>query len=214
VPLPWKSNDSSDSSDWPSATEEESLSGGLSSSAQGDEDAPAEPLLGQPVASQPELEHENAKLREQIAELEAELARHRAQEQLLGTTLLSATSHAMTIREEARRDAELTLRKARAAAERRTALAEQVDRDRAAAERELERLRRLAQEMQAGLADFLTNTLEQLQTEPEDGAAEPEPEPLGPLHDTLAGALEEALKQEGDELSSESGGVAPLSSDQ
>jgi cell division septum initiation protein DivIVA len=126
---------------------------------------------------------------------------------LLHTTLLSASNHVKAIKEDARREAEVTLRKARAVAERRTALAEQMERDREAAERELARLRALAQEMQAGLAGFLTTTLEQLQIEPQDRA--PEPPPSGGVHEVLAGALEDTVRREGGEVAPGGGGVSP-----
>jgi DivIVA protein len=62
----------------------------------------------------------DSSLRRRIEELEMELASYRQREQLLVDTLLSATGHATAIRESARRDAELALRKARIqAAERR-----------------------------------------------------------------------------------------------
>lgn len=106
-------------------------------------------------------------LRRRIAELEAELQRHREQEQLVAKTLVSATAHAATIREGARRDAELTLRKARAEADRRRAAAE---RERDDAIRELLRLRRITEQMRKGLSAFLTESVEELQLEETDSA--------------------------------------------
>ena len=61
---------------------------------------------------QPELEH--AKLLAQVRRLEVELARYREHAQRTSKLFLSATKYAEWVRENARRDAELALRKARA----------------------------------------------------------------------------------------------------
>jgi len=104
-------------------------------------------------------------LRSRIDQLEGELERHRQHEQLVVKTLLSATSHATAIRESARRDAELTLRKARTEAEKRKAGAE---RERDDARRELLRLRRITEQMRRGLSAFLTAKVEELRLETEE----------------------------------------------
>ena len=138
----------------------------------------------------------DAGLRRRIAELEAELQRHREQEQLVAKTLVSATAHAVTIREDARRDAELTLRKARAEADRRKAAAE---RERDDAIRDLLRLRRLTEQMREGLSAFLTATVEELQLEDTNraqaSAEKPELEPAltnaAQQHSTSAGSWPE-----------------------
>jgi DivIVA protein len=104
----------------------------------------------------------DSSLRRRIDELEMELASYRQREQLLVDTLLSATGHATAIRESARRDAELALRKARIeAAERREAA--EAERDRAMAE--LLRLRQVTERMQSGLSTFLAATVEELRRE-------------------------------------------------
>ena len=104
----------------------------------------------------------DSSLRRRIDELEMELASYRQREQLLVNTLLSATGHATAIRESARRDAELALRKARIeAAERREAA--EAERDRAMAE--LLRLRQVTERMQSGLSTFLAATVEELRRE-------------------------------------------------
>jgi cell division septum initiation protein DivIVA len=145
-------------------------------------------------------------LREEVAQLEDAFARLREQEALISKTLLAATSHAMTIREEARREAELTLRKARAELESRMALADRVDRERMDAERELTRLREVAHEMQRGLASFLTQTLEQLR-EAETGAEELPS--TGGVQAALVSALEAAIEREGEESRPGSSDVMP-----
>jgi cell division initiation protein len=101
-------------------------------------------------------------LRRRIDQLEGELERYREHEQLVTKTLLSATSHATAIRESARREAELTLRKARGKAEKRKAAAE---RERDDARRELLRLRRITEQMRTGLSSFLTAKVEELRLE-------------------------------------------------
>ena len=122
------------------------------------------------VKERPEVHKRNGEsesLHERIAQLEAELERHRSQEQLLVKTLLSATSHATAIRESARQEAEVTLRKARVEAEELKAGA---IRERDDARRELMRLRRITEQMRSGLSAFLTEKVEELRLETEDEA--------------------------------------------
>lgn len=104
----------------------------------------------------------DSRLRRRIEELETELYSYRQREQLLVDTLLSAARHATAIRESARRDAELALRKARNEAAERRDTAE-LERDRAMAE--LLRLRRITQRMRSGLSTFLAATVEELRRE-------------------------------------------------
>jgi DivIVA protein len=104
----------------------------------------------------------DSNLRRRSEELETELDSYRQREQLLVDTLLSATRHATAIRESARRDAELALRKARIEAAERRDTAE-LERDRAMAE--LLRLRQITQRMRSGLSTFLAATVEELRLE-------------------------------------------------
>jgi uncharacterized membrane protein YqiK len=97
-----------------------------------------------------------------IEERETELERYRNQEQLIVDTLSLATRHAAAIHENARRDAELTLRKARIEAAERNGTAE-LERDHAMAE--LLRLRRITERMRSGLSEFLASTVEELRRE-------------------------------------------------
>jgi cell division septum initiation protein DivIVA len=101
-------------------------------------------------------------LRRRIDELERELEQYREQEQLVSKALVAATSHATAIRESARRDAELTLRKARAEAAKTKSAAE---RERDHAMSELMRLRKITEQMRSGLSAFLTATVEELRHE-------------------------------------------------
>ena len=128
---------------------------------------------------------DSEELRGRIDQLDGELERHRSQEQLLVKTLLSATSHATAIRESARKEAELTLRKARVEAEKLKAGAE---RDRDDARREMLRLRRITEQMRSGLSAFLTAKVEELRLETAEGAM-----PSGE-EDELEAALGSALE--------------------
>jgi cell division septum initiation protein DivIVA len=125
---------------------------------------------------------EQTELRQEIERLQTDLSRYTEQEQHLFRTLVSATSHAAAIRESARREAELMLRKASAEVERRKAAA---DRER----RELLRLRRITEQTRRGLAGLLTAKLEELQLDVED-----EP-PLAQHEAELAAALESGLER-------------------
>ena len=123
--------------------------------------------------------------RGRIFRLERDLERYRSQEQLLVKTLLGATRHATAIRESARQEAELTLRKARVEAEKLKAGAV---RERDDARRELMRLRRVTEQMRSGLSAFLTGKVEELRLEIGDGGM-----PSGP-EDDLEAALADVLE--------------------
>jgi cell division septum initiation protein DivIVA len=133
---------------------------------------------------------ERDELRRRIETLEADLSRYRGKEQLLVSTLVSANGHATAIREGARRDAELLLRKARAEAQKRSAAAERARDD---AERELLRLRRITEEMRSGLSGFLTAQLEELEFEAEHES--PTAYPNAELETTLDSAVGAQLKR-------------------
>jgi hypothetical protein len=98
-------------------------------------------------------------LRARVAALEGELARYRDREEQASKTLLVAATHAMRVREDARRDATLALKKARAQADE---MLGGLERRRAELEREVERLRQATDETRAVLAGFLSNALETL----------------------------------------------------
>jgi hypothetical protein len=104
-------------------------------------------------------------LRLRINQLEGELDRQRSQERLLAETLISATGYAAKIRESARRDAELALRKAQSEAER---LKARAVRERDDARRELLRLHRITERTRNGLSEFLSAKVAELQTEFEE----------------------------------------------
>jgi cell division septum initiation protein DivIVA len=116
---------------------------------------------------------EREELYRRIEKLEADLSRSREKEQLLVSTLGSATSHARAIRESARRDAERILRKAGAKAQKKKAAVVRARRDE---ELELLRLRRITEQMRTGLASFLTGKLEELHHEAEKQTEQPDAE--------------------------------------
>lgn len=147
-------------------------------------------------------------LRDRIYDLEDELERYRSQEQLLVKTLLSATNHAAAIRESARREAELTLRKARIEAERLKAGAE---RERDDASHELMRLRRITEQMRNGLSAFLTAKVEELQLETGEEAmpARQESEFEAALGSGLEGRTATELRSGAESASPTAGGSEP-----
>jgi len=112
-------------------------------------------------ASREELLREREELLEKVRRLEEELERYRQHAQRTSKLFFSATSYAEWVRESARRDAELVLRKARARAEKTLG---GLEHERERTERELLRLQALIGEMQKTLADL---ELERERTEPE-----------------------------------------------
>jgi hypothetical protein len=128
-------------------------------------------------------------LRAEVQRLQVELDRFRAHAQRTSKLFLSATNYAEWVRENARRDAELALRKARA----RVARLERVARDLERTERELDRARReladlqaLADETRTKLSAFLTTGLEMLGDDRPDESQNHGAEPaVGELHETL-----------------------------
>ncbi len=155
----------------------------LPRSMRGYESAATEALLSTLASKQADLERVCSALRDRATLLEADLAEHRRREQLVSKALLDATNHATMIRENAREEAESILRKAHAELENRAERAERAERDRAEADRELIRLRSLAEELKTGLARILSETIEQLH---------PEGESLDELRPEVAGALDAA----------------------
>jgi cell division septum initiation protein DivIVA len=147
-------------------------------------------------------------LLDRIDDLEVELERYRSQEQLLVKTLLSATNHAAAIRESARREAELTLRKARIEAERLKAGAE---RERDDASHELVRLRRITEQMRNGLSAFLTAKVEELQVETGEEAmpSRQENELEAALGSALEGRSATELRSGAESASPTAGGSEP-----
>ena len=175
----------------------------LPRSMRGYDCAATDQLLAELGSRNAELERACVKLRERTTALEAELARHLRDEQVLSRSLLAATSHAMAMREGARKEAELILRKAREQAAKQS---EQVVVERGDAEHELRRLRALTQDVEERLAGFLTEALERLrpkETTPGVQRAD------GEDQIALLRTLDAALKQEGHKLDESIGSAAP-----
>jgi cell division septum initiation protein DivIVA len=151
-------------------------------------------LLATLVAENAELAQECLRLQEQIASLEV----NAVPDTLVGKAMLAATSFAMRIREEARREAELTLRNASSRAAGDRAALEQLARDREDAERELVRLQQLTRETRSRLTTFLTSTLHELRPDgqPDEPAKDDSHSAPAGLDETLASALEAALQPE------------------
>ena len=137
------------------------------------------------------LVHECEELRARVSQLEDETDRYRAQEHLLSKTLLAATAFAEKVRAEARREAELTLRKARSKARQRNAKATN---ERDYWESELARLRQVADETHKGLAALLTGTLGQLRMQAVTDT--PGPEPTADLEGVLATSLRRTVEND------------------
>ena len=144
---------------------------------------------------------EVAVLRAKVQRLEAELERYRAHAQRTSRLFLSASNFADWVRESARRDAEITLRKARARADRLGVLEEDCERaeqELTELQNELEHMRALTHETRSRLAAFLTAGLQALNADEEAGGdrpggrAEPAPEAHADLRDTLHERLESA----------------------
>jgi cell division septum initiation protein DivIVA len=160
--------------------------------------AATDELLAELAANHAEFERERLRLRDRTARLEAELERYRRRDEVLNKSLLAASTQAMSIREEARREAALVLRKARAKAAKHAKRSERVEREQAAAEQELQRVRALTREIHKGLASLLTETLEHLGSG-EAHIGKPSPPSVGDQAGLL-GTLDAALKGEEDEL--------------
>ena len=77
---------------------------------------PTERLFDEIVASFEDVWRERADLADKVEQLEAELVRFRELERLLRTTVVSAEQASETLKEQARREAELILGEAQAAA--------------------------------------------------------------------------------------------------
>jgi DNA repair exonuclease SbcCD ATPase subunit len=133
-------------------------------------------------------------LRADVARLTAENDRYREHAERTSKLYLAATNYAEWIRENARRDAELALRKARARAEQLEAAArglEQVERERGRLQAELARLQAMIDETRARLSAFLAAGLEALTSEgaTEKSTAQPA---LDDLRDALHSQLSPA----------------------
>lgn len=150
----------------------------------------AEPERVEPLSEREEL------LLATVHRLEAELERHRAHAERTGKLLLSATNYADWVRERARHDAELALRKASARVEKLTLTTrelEQTQHELVRLKDELVRLQALTDETRARLSAFLTDGLRVLNAEVETGRGDNSEPALEHLDDTLHRQLPSTL---------------------
>lgn len=132
---------------------------------------------------------EREKLLAQIRRLEAELGRYRAHAERTSKLFLSVTNYTEWVRENARRDAELVLRKARSKVEKLEYSARELERTKrelVSQQDELARLQALTDETRTRLSAFLTAGLRALNTETDGGGQGDSAKlALGDLQDTL-----------------------------
>ena len=121
-------------------------------------------LLEEIAASFEHVWRERADLRDEVEELEGELARHREIESALRSTLLSAERMADDVRAQAHREAEVIIAEARARARDVTGGAE-MERERIAAD--VRRLRSLQADLRAEYRAFLHAALDRLDADSE-----------------------------------------------
>ena len=135
-----------------------------------------------------ELLREREELLEEVRRREEELSRYREHAERTSKLFLFATNYAEHVRESARRDAEVTLRKARARAEKLDVLAreqERAEHELVRLQNELARFQALTDETRARLSAFLSAGLKVLGAEGEAGQGEGTEPSLGDLQDTL-----------------------------
>lgn len=135
------------------------------------------------VSPPPERPGEREELLARLGDLERELERYRTHAERTSTLFLSVANYADWVRENARHDAELALRKARAKAEKLEATAdalEQTERELALRQHELARLQALTDDTRTRLSAFLTAGLDALRTEVD---------PAQDLQETLRGRV-------------------------
>jgi cell division initiation protein len=121
-------------------------------------------LLAQIVTSFEQVWRERADLRDELEELESELARQKEVEGALRNTLLSAERMADDVRSQARREAEVIVSEARATARDMVSGAEG-ERERIQAE--IRRLRTLEVDVRADYRAFLVSALDRLESDTE-----------------------------------------------
>jgi DNA repair exonuclease SbcCD ATPase subunit len=131
-------------------------------------------------------------LHAEVKRLETELERYRTHAERTSKLFLSATSYAQWVRESARHDAELALRKVRVKVEQFEAAAGELERTElqlARAREELARLQALTDETRVRLSAFLAAGLDALNTVGVAGQTDVYEPALGDLQDTLHGQL-------------------------
>ena len=123
-------------------------------------------LLDEIASSFEDVWRERADLRDDLEELEAELARQKELEAALRNTLLSAERMADDVRSQARREADVLVAEARVAAREITSGAE-AERERIKAD--IRRLRSAQADLRAEYRAFLAAALDRLESDTEPG---------------------------------------------
>lgn len=152
----------------------------------------APPGPDRPVPDHADLSSERDELLARVHKLERELERYRTHAERTSKLFLAATKYAEWVRENARRDAELALRKARERVEKLELNADRLEWTEAELVRrqdELARLDALTEETRARLSAFLTAGLQTLNTTVELGREDGSTRPVGDLQDTLHSQL-------------------------
>jgi cell division initiation protein len=125
-------------------------------------------LLSDIVASFEQVWRERADLRDEMENLEAELARQKEIEGALRNTLISAERMADDVRTQARREADVIIAEARASARDIVSGAES---ERERIQGEIRRLRTLEVDVRAEYRAFLMSALDRLESDTEDRQA-------------------------------------------
>jgi cell division initiation protein len=121
-------------------------------------------LLGDIVTSFEQVWRERADLRDEMEELESELARQKEIEGTLRNTLLSAERMADDVRTQARREADVIISEARATAR---DIVSGAETERERIQGEIRRLRTLEVDVRADYRAFLVSALERLEGDTE-----------------------------------------------
>jgi cell division initiation protein len=121
-------------------------------------------LLGDIVTSFEQVWRERADLRDEMEELESELARQKEIEGTLRNTLLSAERMADDVRTQARREADVIISEARATAR---DIVSSAETERERIHGEIRRLRTLEVDVRADYRAFLVSALERLEGDTE-----------------------------------------------
>jgi cell division initiation protein len=123
-------------------------------------------LLAEVAASFEHVWRERADLRDELEELESELARQKELEQVLRTTLITAERMADDTRTQARREADVIVAEARSAAR---DIVSGAETERERIRTDIRRLRDVETGVRADYRAFLLAALDRLESDTEDG---------------------------------------------
>jgi chromosome segregation ATPase len=149
-----------------------------------------------------ELSRERTRLLETVVGVEGELGRLREQTERMSRMFVHTTRYSESVRESARHDAQLALRKARARVERTLG---DLERERKLAESDLHRLQALTTETRKRLVAFTSGALEALEPEADSGLRNGRETPILDLREALQKGLGPAIRSGSD--GSEAGGL-------